>query len=154
VTKCSLCWVPITAHTKDEHHRIKRSKGGQDFTTNRIFICTQCHRLIHVGESLLLKGRQDEAVLDFYRTTIIPLKRYRDLEETIRDLLHAAKDAAFLADKQVRVLQPIEIKVPVSLLQTFSRKARDLNVSRNDLVLWCMRECVEGRTALPLSKTT
>jgi hypothetical protein len=153
MSRCALCWAPITAHTKDEHHRIKRSKGGQDFTANRVFICTQCHRLIHVGESLLLKGKPDDAVLDFYRITLIPLNKYRDLEETIRDLLQAAKDAAFLSDKQVRVLQPVEIRVPVSLLRAFSRIARDCNVSRNDLVLWCMRECIEGRTALPKPKS-
>ena len=146
---CCLCCDSITATTKDIHHRIKRSKGGQEYTINKIAICTRCHRLIHKGEALLSQGRDQESVLDFYRSTLSPLKLSLDLELVARNLYEAAKEAAFLSENAPRVLQPFEVKAPKTLLAEFSGVARDCNVRRNDLILWCMKECVEGRVRLP-----
>lgn len=147
--KCTLCWDPVTRQTKDSHHRIKQSKGGQEFSINKIVICTRCHRLIHTGESLLGRGRDTESVLDFYRSTLSALVLSRDIEEVSRALFEAAKEAAFITENAPRVLQPVEVKVPIQLLKMFTQRAIDSNVSRNDLFLWCMRECIEGRCRLP-----
>ena len=147
--RCDLCWEPLTAQTKDEHHKIKRSKGGQDFKSNTVFICTRCHRLIHTAELLLRKGRSTEVVQDFFRSTLSPIHLHREIEETVQALYAASKDAAFLEEHGKRVLQPFEVKAPVDMLQKFTLLARDLNVSRNDLVLWCMRAALDGRLALP-----
>lgn len=148
--KCAFCGEPINRVTKEEHHRVKRSAGGQDFSTNLEFICPRCHTITHQCEYMVKAGKSDEQILDFLSATLSGIDSIKDKGYAARMLLQAARDAAFLVERAPQKFRVIEVKAPVDLLKSFDLMAKDNGVrSRNDLILWCMKEMLAGRVHLP-----
>lgn len=149
--KCYFCGELVDENTSDVHHLTKRSKGGQDHAQNIRRICTRCHRLIHVCEKMLTKGRPDSVVLD-YLTSFLSGFQVQDVQKTARALLTAATEAAFSAESAARIFVPVEVRVPTKMHEELKKKAVDLHISRNDLILWAISELLAGRVLLPNKK--
>jgi hypothetical protein len=105
--------------------------------------------MTHQGEAMLRRGLSDEQVTDQFRRVLCNIKGIDDVELAVTHLLRAAKEALDMSHAPERKLVPIQIRVPGDIQQDFDAQARDLNVSRNDLILWCMREFVAGRVLRP-----
>jgi len=149
VGKCAVCPEFINRHLVNSHHKIKRASGGQDGELNETLICTRCHSLLHKGEALVKRGKSDEVILDFYQAILVNFPGF-PVNEVSHKLLELAKIAAKEApDSAVRKIIPMEVRVPIELHKKFTSISKDLHVSRNDLILWAMKEVTEGRVILP-----
>ena len=146
--RCAFCGQPIDKHTSDPHHRIKRAHGGQDTLENLARICTRCHRLTHVGEKLIARGKSNEFILDYYRSVLINHEGV-DALRTANTLLEAAAQAALVVHSTDRKFIPVEVKMPTQMHTDLTKKAADLHISKQDLILWALQELLGGRVLLP-----
>lgn len=146
--QCSFCLEAVIRPTQAGHHRTKRSKGGQDFPWNMSRICTRCHALVHHAEQMFLKGVKREDVFSYLCDYLLKIRGI-DAPEVAEFLCDAGLQAAETEDDSGRKFAPVEVKVPVGMLQDFTLLASDCHVTRNALILWAMRELLEGRSILP-----
>ena len=146
--RCSFCNEPVIQATLEGHHRTKRSRGGQDFAENMAGVCPRCHSLTHFAEGLFKRGMSEEDVSAMLNHYLLQLEGI-DFEKALENLLKAGKRAATTVGVEGRKFVPVEVKFPPPLLEDATRLASDCNVSRNSLILWAVKELVEGRAVLP-----
>lgn len=145
---CFFCGETVDLNTSDVHHIVKRSKGGKDDKENLRRICTRCHRLVHVAEKMLRKGRPDSVILD-YLVAFLTSVNLANQQKVSRSILAAAHSALCESESLDRVFVPFEVRIPTKMHEDLAKKAEQLNVSRNDLILWAISELLSGRVLLP-----
>ena len=132
--KCSLCWVDFTRNILHIHHKQKRSHGGQNTTENLIYICPNCHTIIHKVESILARGKDEQQVRDYIISLLSGLNLERDLNEASRDFYLLGLEAL---NKQggEQVTKKLMLNIRICLFNRLNKFCRSRNLNRNDFLV-------------------
>lgn len=150
---CYVCTVEIPTAFRNEHHKIPRSTGGLDDTSNLVDLCVSCHDALHILGVMSLSQRRGGEVKDTAKALLqnnSAVARMLELVSIVRDHHILKRDGKIKLPPGSEVLVTSEIPVlykeALSILaQTMTNPDTGRRYSMSSLVRTMVMQSLERK---------
>jgi hypothetical protein len=130
VSKCAICGITNNI-LLEKHHIIPRSRGGTNTPGNEVYLCRNCHKLVHKGlykPTMIFNDKERRVMLAIFNgySGIEPLKEYTTIKRdcTLFKTMHSLV-VKLLRDESIKSLLKLTVFSRCDDIDKMKKKVED-----------------------------